>query len=384
MKSKNGTEKESRAKDFIEIIEFINSREKAKKEYLEKSISVIEEKIKKHNQLEEAKAINYYKESIEIISKIKLKPDRLITNDELKKQVSNMKYLSFNEICNRKINSNCYIIGILCFIRKTPTHLIWEFTNLKKYDSTNFEMSLQNGYKTGAILLYGRCMKMIDEDLGSVYVIMNPLIGNKDDEYEFKVKVKEKTQLIKIGDALNFGYCNFKDDINETPCTKFIDTSIERHCYKHKKAEYSTFKYCNHAGIPSAKDADDSEIDSNSDSINNINVQDKIKNPEEQKEKFNKWKEDETKRFAKFIRNRSHSKICPNKLHTILNTRELIKSDKKNRARTLEITINTEDKKNDDNFIKNIMEKRRKLFSEKFEEEDIVQQCIKRINKSPS
>ena len=290
--------------------------------YIPEHIEELSEEEKK-KQLELLEEEEYY----EVNSRIGLRSGRLVSTRELKDLAENKPYIELDSINIKNTEHSFYTVGIICnrspikFSKTKICFIELTFTSLKKSNA--------GGYKTLPVFIYGNVSREFAKvELGSVYCIIGPSIMPKNLEYEYALKVTQRSQLVKIGKSLDFDYCEHVDKNTEVRCMNFINAAIEHYCDMHKK-------------IKKLEEKVEEKVASNA----------VTGTPTE----FNK--------LASFIKKRSEQKDYSNQLCERLKMKE-------KKEEIVELAI--EDTNKDDDLIKRLMEKKNKsFFAQRFKSEGI-------------
>ena len=407
--------------DEDEMEQYEQLREQEKAAYILKSMAVVEEQEKLRKESKETKFMQEQEEFNEGFSKIALRSGRLITRDELNQVTEGKQYVDIDSLDkvltpeSARLSSNFFTIGILCMTSKIKmskakiSFLTWVFTSLKRVEikpSDVSSMRIKHGYKTLAVFIYGEAAQsFVGTGTGGVYAILSPIPMPKSTEHEFALRITHKEQILKIGNSLDFDYCIQKSKVNGAQCHNFINAATERYCdlHVHKKADLikakrpmlqSTYLDLNQVkkdkaeeqllvGIPFKKGMQRKSAESEM--------------TKETKEKYGKWQADEASKLAAFMKKRSEPRTQGNQLHKMLagaarfksnvkteevkpgETKPATQPPKAGEEVEFELEVEEEVSKEDDEFIKKILAKKKQTFGEKFIE-GTTEQDSKRSN----
>jgi len=377
---------EETKEDLEEKVTFEEYREYQKNYYINKSLHVIKEQEKKDQEWEKAKWAVKLDESLEVNSGIALKPNRALSNEDLKQLTGQKKYVRIDAL-NKSVRidslSHWFTIGILCTASSQRTSKInnpyraWSFSSLVKSCSEMANKQVYNGYRMLNVILFGRLGECDSGNPGDVYAIIDPSSMPKDSEYELALKVINKSQLIFIGKALHFKYCGYLNPLNGTPCRNFVNDSIENHCRLHNVQTNKRSNEKNNTQDRVSKSVISKRSYAEEPIVKRAVTPIKISN-----EEYKDWMTNEKVRFSKYLKQRKTTNVRSNQLEKILGQAELIRLDNKFVPKYHEIEIDTSSTQ-DNELIKKLFEKRKKNHSEKFKPGDTdVQQSVKRIHNS--
>jgi len=402
-----------------EIEQHEQAREQQKEAYIAKALAVAEELNKMRQENKETQFMKEQEELYERNSNIALRSNRLTSGSELEKLTMGSKYVDIDSLekalpnNTTAVSDNYFTIGILCVASRLKQskmktfYLTWMLTSLKKSaeikPSEASSMRIKNGYKTLAVFIYGEASKsFVNAEPGAVYAIINPIAMAKTTEYEYAVRVTKTEQIVKIGKSLDFDYCKHINKNNGSQCRNFVNVTIEKYCNMHAHKKIDQLKTTRPALQSSYVDLNQIKKDqeeqkrqfllgSGFKKAGRKNSGDHEMTKEE-KEKYDKWQAAEATKLASFMQKRSEPKKPTNELHRILSGAAKYKPDpekpktpqkQEKQEEEFELEIVEEPKKEDDDLIKKIMEKKRKqTFTEKFGNTDTnnnIKQDDKRI-----